>query len=86
LWLYWKDEAGTEKNGCLAIWNEYDLDYDADRFAPYAGGPAAPFAGDCPLTPAAHRFLYGVAEQWCEEANIRRENDESDDMPIVEIR
>ena len=84
LWLH----GGGDKQGCLAIWNEYGLTDNecggAEAFAPYCGDYGTGFAGSCPLTPAAERFLLTLARDWCDEANTRRANDDAV-MPVVKI-
>ena len=84
LWIYWT-QKDAEHQGCLAIWNEFNLTDSecsgAESFAP----PCNDFAGTCPLTPAAERFLLQLTRDWCDEANTRRANDEAE-MPVVEIR
>jgi hypothetical protein len=89
LWIHWKDLTGKDRQGCLAIWNEYDLtpnEYsDCEQFKPYSGYTGDSFAGDCPLTPAAEKFLHDAAEAWCEETNARRENDSPKGLPEVKV-
>jgi hypothetical protein len=85
LWVYW----GGDKQGCLAIWNEFGLTEEecrgADRFALYHGAGGLGFAGGLPLTPAAERVLRTMAQLWCEEANDRRLNDICSGMPVIEV-
>lgn len=85
LWLHW---ANGQQQGCLAIWDEYDLGprtYEGgNKFDVYHGDFEVGFAGACPLTPAARQFLVDAASAWCDEANARREADEAP-MPQVRI-
>ena len=80
LWLH----CG-EQQGCLAIFNEFDLtqeDYrDADRFCVVDED----FAGRFPLTNACENYLRDAAEDWCDAANGLRENDSPEKMPTLSV-
>jgi len=80
LWLH----AGSEQ-GCLAIFNEFDLDEfytpHPNRFAVAEEG----FAGDFPLTESAKDYLRAAASEWCDAANELRESDGKTEMPRLTI-
>ena len=80
LWLH-----ADGKQGCLAIFNEYDLDPDSFSDAHSFAVVASDFCGSFPLTDSASEYLRCAAEEWCEAANAARENDVPADMPRLVV-
>ena len=75
LWLH-----ADGKQGCLAIFNEYDLTEmefcGANQFCVVSED----FCGSFPLTDSADKYLREAAQNWCDAANELREDDVPD-MP-----
>jgi hypothetical protein len=80
LWIHHGDDQG-----CLALFNEFDLDrrefHDAHTFRPCEEG----FAGDFPLTSACETYLREIAQEWCDAANAARESDSEAVMPQLVV-
>ena len=75
LWLH-----AEGKQGCLAIFNEYDLSEMELRGANQFCVVSQDFCGSFPLTDSAEEYLRAAAQDWCDAANELRENDVPD-MP-----
>ncbi len=70
--------------GCLAIFNEFDLTDDLLRDCNRFDVVTLGFAGDLPLTKAASQYLREIAQQWCDAANELRE-EAPEKMPTFAI-
>jgi hypothetical protein len=80
LWIHFDG-----KQGCLAIFNQYNLTNDEFLGAESFHIPDEDFAGAFPLTKAAEEYLRCAAQEWCDAANSERENDTASEMPRLVI-